>query len=347
MLSAVNQRGLFDRCYSPTLNDYNLFRGRKMKYKTKANNLMALWLAIVTLGIHGGLWANDGFDKIYIFGDSLSDPGNIYALTGQKSKAPYELIPSAPYAIGGHQFSNGKTWAQRFAQNMNLNKSGKAALKAPGKNGNYAFGGSRLIPDSLSPVPSGADQVNLYLTDYNGEADDEALHVIQFGGNDVRDALEVLATTADFIAAGAIIETAVKSEIELILQLYYSGARHFLVVNVPNIGLTPAVKLAGPSAVFFSGILGASFNEGLATGLASLQPLPGVKINSFDLFSILNAVADSPEDFGISNVESACLMFFVKSGAKCSNPENYLFWDGIHPTAVIHKLVGDSAAALY
>ena len=318
-----------------------------MQRKTKATNLMALWLAIVMFGIPGGLWAKDGFDKVYIFGDSLSDPGNIYALTGQTSKAPYDLIPSAPYAIGGHQFSNGKTWAQRFTQNLKLNKSGKAALEAPGKNGNYAFGGSRLIPNSLSPVPSGADQVNLYLADYHGEVDDKALFVIQFGGNDVRDALEVLVETRDIDVAGAIIQTAVESEIALILQLYSSGARHFLVVNVPDIGLTPAAKMAGPEAVFFSGILGASFNEGLATGLESLSSLPGIKIDSFDLFSLLHSVADSPEEFGISNVESACLMFMMKSGAKCSNSENYLFWDGIHPTAVVHKLVGDSAAALY
>jgi len=318
-----------------------------MKYNTKTANLMAFWLVIITLGIHGQSWAKGEFDRIYIFGDSLADPGNIYALIGQAAKAPYELIPDEPYAIGGHQFSNGKTWAQRFAQNMRLNRSGKAALEAPGKNGNYAFGGSRLRPLNASPVPSGSDQVNLYLADYNGMADAGALYVIQFGGNDARDALEVLASTGDFSAASTIIESAVKAEIDMIIQLHKSGARHFLVVNVPNIGLTPAVKLAGPSAVFFSGILVASLNDGLAKALSDLRVYPGLEIRSLDLYSILNSVVDSPQDFGISNAESACLMFYVKSGAKCSNPENYVFWDGIHPTAVIHKLIGDSAAALY
>lgn len=317
-----------------------------MKYNTKTANFIAIWLVIITLGVHGQSWAKGGFDKIYIFGDSLADPGNIYALTGQAAKAPYELIPDEPYAIGGHQFSNGKTWAQRFAQNMRLNKSGKAALDAPGKNGNYAFGGSRLRPLDTARVPSGGDQVNLYLADHNGKANDDALYVIQFGGNDARDALEVLGG-GDFSAAKAIIASAVEAEIDMIKQLYDSGARHFLVVNVPNIGLTPAVKLAGPDAVFFSSILVASFNEGLATALSYLRMYPGLEIRSLDLFSILNSVVDSPADFGIGNAESACLMFYVKSGAKCSNPENYVFWDGIHPTAVIHKLIGDSAAALY
>lgn len=53
-----------------------------MKFNTKITNFMAIGLAVFTLGTHGALWAKDGFDSIYIFGDSLSDPGNVYALTG-------------------------------------------------------------------------------------------------------------------------------------------------------------------------------------------------------------------------------------------------------------------------
>ena len=149
-----------------------------MNLKTNTSNLMAFWIAIVALGTHGGLWAKDGFDNIYIFGESLSDPGNVYALTGETAKAPYEPIPSAAYAIGGHQFSNGKTWAQRF---------GKAAYGSSGKYGNYAFAGTRLAGDSLAL--SATDQIMLFLGDQGGVADGEALYVIQFGGNDVRDAL--------------------------------------------------------------------------------------------------------------------------------------------------------------
>jgi len=46
--------------------------------------------------------ANGDFSEVFIFGDSLSDGGNIYALTGETSKAPYALVPTRPYAIGGH-----------------------------------------------------------------------------------------------------------------------------------------------------------------------------------------------------------------------------------------------------
>jgi phospholipase/lecithinase/hemolysin len=57
-------------------------------------------IVLITLGVSESAWAKkNDFHKIYFFGDSLSDPGNVYELTGETSKAPYDLIPSAPYAI--------------------------------------------------------------------------------------------------------------------------------------------------------------------------------------------------------------------------------------------------------
>jgi phospholipase/lecithinase/hemolysin len=314
-----------------------------MKFNTTVTNYKAIWIAIMMLGMHSGLWAKDGLDNIYIFGDSLSDPGNIYALTGQTAKAPYEPIPSAAYAIGGHQFSSGKTWAQRFSQNLGLNRSGKAAYGSSGKFGNYAFGGARLAGESLAV--SAVDQVNLFLDDQGGVADGDALHVIQFGGNDVRDAfVTYLVDGAD--AAQAVLRAAVAAEIDLILQLYNSGARNFLVANVPNIGLAPAVAEFGTDAQILGAGLSAGFNEGLAKALAFHLP-SDASVKIFDLFGLINAIAANPVALGITDTTTPCLSFGVKSGAKCSNPGTYLFWDAVHPTAAVHKHLGYVAASLY
>ena len=48
-----------------------------------------------------------------------------------------------PYEIGGFQFSNGKVWARIMARELETNRSGKASLFNPGKNGNYAIGGAK------------------------------------------------------------------------------------------------------------------------------------------------------------------------------------------------------------
>ena len=46
------------------------------------------------------------YSSLVVFGDSLSDTGNVYAATGG-------VIPGAPYASG--RFSNGPIWLDTFA----------------------------------------------------------------------------------------------------------------------------------------------------------------------------------------------------------------------------------------
>ena len=321
-----------------------------MKINVRKLNFITIWIVIIMLGTANAAWAKkNDFRKIYIFGDSLSDPGNVYALSGQSSEAPYDLIPSAPYKNKHHlfTFSNGRTWAQEFTKKMHAKKAGNPVLESPSKNGNYAFGGARVRPDSESLAPSGTAQLGLYFAEH-GKADKKALYVIQFGGNDVRDALEVFdPMAASPQEAELIIQSAVVTTLGMINTLYQSGARHFLVVNAPDISHAPAVKLAGPGAIFVSSLLATAYNNGLDLGLENLKKLPGVSIKRLNLFSIINEVIDSPEKFGVSNTESPCLHFYVKSGAKCKKPKTYLFWDGIHPTATIHKQVGKRAAKLY
>jgi outer membrane lipase/esterase len=318
-----------------------------MKSRVQKLSIITVCIAILSFGLQVKAWAGvEDFERIFFFGDSLSDAGNIYASTGQSAKAPYELIPSAPYRIGGFQFSNGKTWAQRFAQAMQSNRSGKASLDAPGRNGNYAFGGARARSGSSSLAPTGQDQLNLYLADYDNAADPDALYVVQLGGNDVRDALELLAS-GDPVAAQQAIESAIAAEVGLILQLHAIGARHFLIVNVPDIGISPAIRLAGPGAAFYATMLASSYNAGLDLSVEGLQGLPGISIARLNLFSILGEIAAAPADYGIADTESSCLVFYTRSGAKCSEPETYLFWDGIHPTARIHKIVSEAAESIY
>ena len=57
------------------------------------------------------------FERIVVFGASLSDPGNAFVLLGTNNTPPdwsmdMFLIPDRPYAKGGHHFSNGATWIE-------------------------------------------------------------------------------------------------------------------------------------------------------------------------------------------------------------------------------------------
>lgn len=302
-------------------------------------------LAILVLGMPGISRADGDFSKIYFFGDSLSDTGNVYLATGLIARPPYDIVPSAPYAIGGHQFSNGTTWAQVFARNKKLGDSGKAALQAPGTNGNFAFGGARAR-GSGSLIPSASDQVSIFTSIY-GAADPNALYVIQFGGNDLRDALEALRDDPSGVTTFGILGDAVTSIGDNIISLHSIGAQQFLVANAPNLARTPAVILSGPDAVGAANLFGSLMNLGLESALSSLESLPNITINRIDFFGLLDQIASSPENFGVSITDVPCLSFGVLRKNHCSNPGEYLFWDGIHPTAVIHKAIGDFATSMF
>jgi phospholipase/lecithinase/hemolysin len=338
-----------------------------MKSRRHSHRLIVAFLALLSLGFHLKSWADVAdFERIFFFGDSLSDAGNIFAITGETAQPPYDLIPSRPYDIDGYQFSNGKTWAQWFARHLELKRSGKAALFAPGTNGNYAFGGARARSNA-GAAPSSEAQLGMFLQDYRGRIDPDALYVIQFGGNDIRDAIEkffqVIGSNPNdpnifneaSQQAGLIIQAAVTANIELIVKLHNNGkgAKHLLVVNAPNLALTPAIQGLGSQAAFIASMISASYNDGLAAGVSAVTSLPGISIRHLDLFSLINSIVEDPQSFGINNAQSPCLIFTptadgsLKAYSYCSKPNKYLFWDGIHPTAKIHKIVSEIAESIY
>ena len=60
------------------------------------------------------------FSAEYVFGDSLSDVGNVYLATGG-------IEPASPYVDG--QFSNGPVWAQDLGSGL-IDQSQKATAAA-------------------------------------------------------------------------------------------------------------------------------------------------------------------------------------------------------------------------
>ena len=316
-----------------------------MKYLGKRNTVVNLWLAFFLLFAQAAWADDDDIERIFFFGDSLSDAGNAFVLTGMTQQPPWPPIPSFPYEIGGFQFSNGKVWPRIFARELQTNRSGKASLFDPGKNGNYAIGGARASTGPLDPT-SADSQVNWYLADFAQAVDDETLFVLQFGGNDVRSALET-AATGNLPGAFAVLDQAIQNEIDLIKKLYdQRAARSFLVANVPDVGLTPAIRLIGAAdsasffAFYYSGQLEAKLLE-----LEANPDYSRASIKRLDFFGILNEIVANPRAFGIINTTDSCLVLFTAD--KCGQQNKYVFWDGLHPTKKVHRIVGKAAAGLY
>jgi phospholipase/lecithinase/hemolysin len=312
-----------------------------LKMKWKSRYALA---ALLACALAAPAWADDRaqhkghdrlpFERLVVFGTSLSDAGNFFALTKSQSTPPdwgvdQFLIPSAPYARGGHHFSNGPTWIEQFAR--------QARVKAV----NYAVGGARARNDGSAVHLS--EQVARFLEESAGGAPADALYVIEMGGNDIRDAL-----AAGGGAAGAAILGGALEAISInIMQLYVQGARHFLVWNAPDLGRTPAVIMLDqmmPGAALGAGLLTQAFNGNLDQMLTQLAGgLPGARFERFDAYAKLNTVLMHPRLFGLRDVDSACIMPNDPPFA-CGRPDEFLFWDGIHPTRAAHGILAEEAA---
>ena len=327
----------------------------KPKIPTLVMVAAALVLAIPTLTAS----PRAPYSAIVVFGTSLSDSGNAFALAGGTSTPPDHglnsfLIPGAPYARGGHHFSNGPTWVEQFARSIGLAGSVQPAYRSESvKATNYAVGAARACDAATDQNINLADQVNAFLNDVGGNAPVDALYVIEIAANDLRDA--VVAALAVIQAGGSegqalqavapILLCAQQAIRDQITALYAAGARNFLVWTVPDPGLTPAIRSLGPSAMQVASFVTSTFNNQVLLptlqGLAAA--LPGLDVTILDAFALLHLMNASPANFGLTNTTSACVApdqepFF------CQTPDEYLFWDGIHPTRAAHAAVAQEAA---
>ena len=297
--------------------------------------------------------------RIVVFGTSLSDSGNAFALRGATGTPPdYDLnpllIPNAPYARGGHHFTNGATWVEQFARSLGLAGTVRPAYGSESPLAtNYAVGAARACDAPGDANVNLAEQVAAYLADSSGLASSDALYVIEMGGNDVRDAivaaLGVLQSGGTFPqavqAAAPTLACAQQAIQTAIVTLQQAGATQFLVWTVPNPGLTPAIRSLGPGAVQVATFLTTLFNNQML--LPTIEALDAasdeVDITVLDAFTLLQQITANPANFGLTNTTTACLTpnaepFF------CQAADEYLFWDGIHPTQAAHALVAHEAA---
>jgi phospholipase/lecithinase/hemolysin len=316
-----------------------MFEERDMKRMSLYERLIVA-LCLLILGASAAIARADESRGFVFFGDSLTDPGNHYIAFGEVSRPPYQPVPIYPYAIGGHHFSNGPTWAEDLADELATPLSGLPALRDPGAFTNYAVGRARARPGaSTFPDFDLGTQVGAFLTDSGGQAPADRTYVIWIGANDLFDALEALQSDPTGATSMGIIQQAIGTTAESVQRLWGAGARKFLVLNLADPALTPYVRSLGPAAQGASTQLTAAYNGALAQVIASLGALPQIQISQFDVNAFLHTVVSSPARYGLRDVQNACLSFGVVTNAVCADPDRHLFWDGIHPTRAGHFLI--------
>ncbi|MCW5316365.1 GDSL family lipase [Nostoc sp. KVJ3] len=265
------------------------------------------------------------FDQFYVFGDSLSDTGNVYDATGG-------TFPQSPPYFNG-RFSDGPIWVDYLGDQLGLKPTLLTTIPStpPTQGINFAFGGaSSGLDNAVVPnkgLPGVLKQVLGFaatLQANNQTADPNALYTLWGGAN-------------DFLFLNPQDSTTPISNISLALNtLVGVGAKNILVFNLPDLGKLPAAQIGRDPATLSESTN--EFNLGLATTVNALSQNPNLNIIPIDTYSLFNQASS----LGLTNVTESCL-----SRPDICDPGNnkFLIWDGFHPTTAAQKIIADTALA--
>jgi phospholipase/lecithinase/hemolysin len=280
------------------------------------------------------------YTRIVVFGDSLSDTGNVAHLSTQKLGVPIPGPFVTNYTLG--RFTDGPdtnpaavnyfgVWVEQLAAQMPSHPEVKNSLDG-GTNYSYGFAftgdGTTTLdfgPGASVDVENMGQQVSEYLAT-NPTIDKTTLFIVWGGANN----LNYAASSSDVVNAAI-------SETLDIQRLINAGATQFLVLNLPPLGLIPRFN-GSPASSVPANAAAALFNSWLETGISVLHDFYGnshLVFTRVDIYSLFNQIAAHPEKFALANVTGSSWYLGV-------DPDTYLFWDDLHPTTRGHNLVANA-----
>jgi len=278
-------------------------------------------------------------NQIVAFGDSTTDNGNAAIALGGTLPGNY-----APNAFTDGPNTTPATsgpfglWIDQLAPKLGL------ADPKPFLSGgtNFAVASSETGHNpgfSLSPfpptvVPNTADQVAIFNLLNLNTASANSLYAFWAGGNDILDALQ--SAPASAASAGA---TAADNVAANIRTLAGEGGKYFVWVNMSALGGTPAAQTGGPVAVALANAASVAFNTEEAAQILNLEQSLNVVIVDVDVFSLSSQIAANPGAFGFTDATHSA------QGLNGVNPNQFVYWDSIHPTTAADALVADLAFA--
>jgi outer membrane lipase/esterase len=264
------------------------------------------------------------YSNVIVFGNSVSDNGNVFRLTKQAYPDPKVFYQG--------RYSNGPIWLDQLQSKFHPSVE------------DYAYGGAttddQLVPSISSeakiPVPSIHNQVmKLYASKQplENHKTEHALHVIEAANNDYIDM-----AGPELNKNTTLINKCVGNVIDSVDNLYKLGARNVLVFGVAAMEQTPYFLSQSKPVQEAIEKTSTTHNTLLKEKLAEYHKQhPDIKIYYFDFKAYMVNVISNSNKYNLKNTTASCLSSDRKT--QCANPTEYFFWDEFHPTTRGHELL--------
>ncbi len=287
------------------------------------------------------------FTQIVVFGDSLSDTGNVRDRTGSVSGGTVDY-PSHTFNFSNGRFTNDDqtdpssalylgVWHEQLALGF---LSLPIATYSQGGGLNYAFGGGTTndgtheevaVSTPFGDVTITVDDMGKQMDDYLAShlVDPAALYVVWGGGNDLR----------NDDSPGNVTATAARAT-ALAGRLINAGAQYIMVPNVPPLGDIPRY-LNDPERVNSLNLASENYRRELSADLdallGSLAP-QGITPTIYRPDAWTNTIRMFSDGLRYGFVNT-----YAPAQDNSVNPDQFLFWDDVHPTTAGHYQIAKAA----
>ena len=282
------------------------------------------------------------YTSIVIFGDSLSDTGNVADLAeakyGFRFPGPLFDYTDGRFTDGADTEPPAESYSGVWIEQLAATFPSKPKIKASLDGGTdyaygFAFTGAGTSVFTFGPYAVNVNNIGKQITDYlatHPKITDKTLFVVWGGANDLLNA-----TTEDEVIDAGINQTL------NIQRLIDAGATQFIVPNLPPLGLVPRLN-GSPTTSVPATEAAELYNEVLGGGIALLRDFDfprHLKLSQLDVFALFNKIVADPAKYALVNVTDSSQGIAV-------DPDTYLFWDGLHPTTHGHNILATTAAKL-
>ncbi|KAJ0008205.1 hypothetical protein Pint_29417 [Pistacia integerrima] len=313
--------------------------------------------------------ANNKHVAIFVFGDSVYDPGNNnYLHVGIDYKANFTPYGESFFEYPTGRFCDGRIVPDFAAMYSNL-PLWEPYLQPGSHNfsngANFASAGAGVLEESEPRTLYSQKQLSYFkevanlLKQQLGDAEAkkilaDALYLSSFGGVDYMSFIDSTPNPTK-LQQREYVNMVIGNFTDVIKEIYEMGGRKFAFQNVGPLGCLPEFKQqynhSGGACVEVLQAITSLHNSLLSNVTVELQSqLSGFQYLIFDFFSSLNDMINYPTKYGFNVSKIACCGIGLYRGSECgrvkeyelcSNPNEYVFFDGGHASERANSILSN------